>query len=88
MADASPQDSPSAQDSLFGSSRRTSAQTDGPGVANSEPRPVDVVMQPITAVLAKEDDREPTEEELKRNRDRFEVELEVGSLWPLCLYSC
>jgi hypothetical protein len=34
--------------------------------------------EPLLTVLVKEEDREPTEDELKRNRDRFEVELEVS----------
>lgn len=80
MIDTSPRESPSGQDSLFGSSRRTSAQTDGPATADATPKVTVDVTEPLLTISAKGDDREPTEDELKRNRDRFEVELEVSDL--------
>lgn len=80
MADPSPQDSPLEQDSLFGSSRRTSAQADGPPIADIAPKVFADATEPLLAVSAPEDDHEPTEDELKRNRDRFEVELEVSEM--------
>lgn len=78
MVDTSPRDSPTEEDSLFGSLRRTSAQTDGPAVADVWRNVTFNTTEPLLTVLVKDDDREPTEDELKRNRDRFEVELEVS----------
>lgn len=86
MADTSPRDSPTEQDSLFGSSRRTSAQTDGPAVADLTQNVTFNSTEPLLTVFVKEDDREPTEDELKRNRDRFEVELEVSDLFASLLF--
>jgi hypothetical protein len=75
MADPSPQDTPSEQDSLFGSSRRTSTQAD---VQAPSQGAADRSGLAESMIVAPEDiDHEPTEKELQRNRDRFEVELEV-----------
>lgn len=78
MAVSSAQPSPSEQDSLFGSSRRTSAQGDVP-VTTHAPHRIDG--DELLIVPSMDMDHEPREKELQRNRDRFEVELEVR---PVC----
>ncbi|KAJ9101731.1 hypothetical protein QFC21_003070 [Naganishia friedmannii] len=69
-------DSPSDQDSLFGSSRRASTQGNEPTLSNVMPSALTDLMRPVVPPLAGDCDKEPTEEELIRNKDRFEVELE------------
>ena len=75
MADTSAQPSPSEQDSLFGSSRRTSAQGDATITADAPQKHCEDVGSMI--VPSEDMDHEPNEIELQRNRDRFEVELEA-----------
>ncbi|KAJ9122735.1 hypothetical protein QFC24_004164 [Naganishia onofrii] len=69
-------DSPSDQDSLFGSSRRTSAQGNELNPISGMPVALMDPMKPILPAGSKDADEEPTEEELSRNKDRFEIELE------------
>ncbi|GHJ86448.1 hypothetical protein NliqN6_2850 [Naganishia liquefaciens] len=74
MADTSAQPSPSEQDSLFGFSRRTSAQGDATITADAPQKHFEDVGSMI--VPSEDMDHEPNEIELQRNTDRFEVELE------------
>ncbi|KAJ9113959.1 hypothetical protein QFC19_000155 [Naganishia cerealis] len=74
MAETDSYESPSEHDSLFGPSRRESTQADGPVAPSNN---MTGLVQPISSTLVPGNiDHEPTEEEISRNKGKFEVELE------------